>query len=621
MRFSIILVLCLLGCGAALSAQTATLTVLNGYGSGTYRQGDTIHIWAKEFAVDSVFAGWESPTSSMEVARWNEWHTTVIMRGSQAIIRAKFRYANPLPFSLTQFRIRGANRTVWYAFPAKPIGIITLHHFTNGTGNLWVTRTEYRQFCHAAFARGYALLAFSADEVERGDQNGNGLKQWQALPIDASQNMDHAITQMLIDSLIGYGVITRQTPRYAVGMSVGGGYTLGVAMSLGFNAWVNFCSGGSPAICDTTRIPGIFCPAENDANREDDIGGNTIKAFGNYRTLQKRGVRSEYLLNTLHPLYPERFARVDGINKATSIALYNELQSKGLLDSLHRPNMLPDSLEKGIRYTTLFPEFSRLKEDLWKEALYQYRVAYADHEFHADYTNAILDFFDSVRPVAPSTGAYCDSIVIDSVTIQTEQPFRGDLMIHFRNESQKWWAYPILQCMLAPNPYYTPDTKESILSLFNAKGDFANGRTHFNFHLTKTTPPADVPKDVTISGTAMLRLLNEQSFTYDTCTYAFSFKPYREGASAVDNDESNLRGGWNISPNPCNEHCVITGNGLIGRGRIILTDILGNQLENIDITEPVRQLTIATNHLPSGVYQLRMVTETGIESTLVSILR
>ncbi len=605
MRLSCTLCLIFLGTVAALYSQSTTLTVLNGYGSGEYKQGDTIHIWAREFAEDSVFAGWETSLSSAEVGRWNEWHTTIILRGSSGVIRAKFRYSKPLQFSQTTFRILGADRNVWYAFPPNPRGLITLHHFTNGTGNLWTSRTEYRQFCHAAYDKGYALLAYNADEVERGDQTGNGLKQWLATPIDIDKNIDHKVTRIMLDSLIARGVIAKITPLYAVGMSVGGGYTMGVALSLGFNGWANYCSGGNSAIADSTHIPGLLCPAQNDANREDDIGGNTIKAYQNYLKLQQRGIKSGYLLNTLHPLYPERFARVKGINKTKSITLFNELKSGGWLDSLNRPLLLPDSLEEGIRYTALFPEFSAINEDLWKEALYQYRVAYADHEFHSDFTYTTLSFFDSLQKSTAPEPAICDSIFIDSMKIMTEQPFIGDLMIYFRNESSQWSSYPILKCKLEDNQYYTANPENNVRSVFDNKGGFSNGRTQFTANLIKTTPPHSVPKDFVLKGIATLCLQDEKLLTRDTCTFAVNFKPNTSEATSIEENPVEDLHGLVISPVPAeNSASIEYPDKLLGVENIEIINMYGTVAKS---TRPLGSKTVIDiSELPMGSYIVRI---------------
>ncbi len=608
MRFCILFYVIILSFLSVVYSQPATtLTVLNGYGSGEYKQGDTIHIWAKEFAGDSVFAGWETSLSSAEVARWNEWHTTIILRGSSGVINARFRYSKPLQFTQTTFRIIGADRNVWYAFPPNPRGLITLHHFTNGTGNLWTSRTEYRQFCHAAYDRGYALLAYNADEVERGDQTGNGLKQWLATPIDIDKNIDHKVTRIMLDSLIARGVITKNTPLFAVGMSVGGGYTMGVSMSLGFKGWANYCSGGNPAIADSTHIPGLFCPAENDANREDDIGGNTIKAYQNYLKLQQRGIKSGYLLNTLHPLYPERFARVNGIGKAKSIALFNELKNGGWLDSLNHPLLLPDSLEKGIRYTSLFPEFSALNEELWKEALYQYRVAYADHEFHSDFTNTTLNFFDSLQKATTQIPAICDSIYIDSMKILTEQPFIGDLMIYFRNESSIWSSYPILYCKLEDNPYYAANPASNVGSVFDKKGGFSNGRTPFNVNLTKTTPPLSVPKDFILKGTATLCLQDEQLFSRDTCVFAISFKPNTSNATLIDENLHDTLHGLVVSPIPAvNSISIEYPCPQLGTANVEIINMYGTTVKSAEHTQNKTVFNISD--LPIGNYITRIGT-------------
>lgn len=406
------------------------LQVENGYGSGSYAEGDTVYIWAKEFAEDSVFKRWTSTTPIARLFEPMEWNTRLIMPAADVQLHADFAYSPPLQWGETDVRIGALSKHVWFSIPGNPRAIITLHHFTNGRGKVWTERTEYTQFCHAARALGYALLAYNCDEVDRGSQDGNQLDQWKGLPIAIDANPDHYYTRALLDSLIKRGLISATTPVFGVGMSVGGGYTLGVSMALGYKAWANYCSGGQLAIADTTRIPGIQAPAINDANAEDaPPGENNKRAREVYERLVERGVSARWLQNLAQPLYPERFARVQGISKATSRALFSELQQGGFLDMNNIPIVQSDTLEYFIKNRpALLPQFSSLSERLWKEALFQYRVAYADHEFHTNYSYATLRFFEDVLNTSSTKDAEAEQFTRNVSVVP--QPSLGDVCIH-----------------------------------------------------------------------------------------------------------------------------------------------------------------------------------------------
>lgn len=378
-----------------LTAQSYKLTVLNGYGSGVFKAGDTVMVWSKAIPNDSVFNGWNQDVKVKCMITPREWTSGIIMPATDITITATFMYAEPLQWNEADVDVGFVKKHVWYSIPKNPIALITLHHFTNGRGKLWTERTEYTQFAHAARAMGFGLLAYNCDEVDSGPQDNDNKDQWKAFPVSVTQNPDHKATRALLDSLIARNLVTEQTPLFAVGMSVGGGYTLSVAMTLGYTAWANYCSGGPITIADSTTIPGIQAPAINDANADDaPIGENNKKAREVYEKLIGRGVRCEWMQNQPQPLYPQRFARISGVTIAKSTAMLNQLRDKGFLYPNDIPKIQSDTLEYVIKnYPAVLSEFSTLPETQWKEALYQYRVAFADHEFHSNFTYATLDFF------------------------------------------------------------------------------------------------------------------------------------------------------------------------------------------------------------------------------------
>jgi len=380
------------------NAQEFRLTVQNGYGSGVYKAGDTVRVWANKFLPDSVFNGWGQSIKLRFIISPREWNTLLIMPGVDVTVTATFAYSAPLRWNEADVDLGFVKKHVWFSVPNNPRGLITLHHFTNGRGKVWTERTEYTQFCHAATAMGFGLLAYNCDEVDRGPQDNDKLDQWKAFPVSATENPDHRSIRAMLDSLIRRGTIISTTPVFAVGMSVGGGYTLSVATVLGYKAWANYCSGGPLAIADFTTVPGIQAPAINDANGDDvPIGENNKKAREVFEKLSTRGIRCEWLQNLPQPLYPQRFARIEGITIQKSTALFRQLKENGFLDTNNIPKIQGDTLEYVIRkFPNVLTEFSSLPENLWKEALYQYRVAYADHEFHSNFTYATLYFFESI---------------------------------------------------------------------------------------------------------------------------------------------------------------------------------------------------------------------------------
>src|SRR5690349_2513382 len=54
------------------------VTVTNGYGSGLYKAGDTVHIFCSALAGNQVFSSWSGSEVSLLNAA-DEWHTWFIM--------------------------------------------------------------------------------------------------------------------------------------------------------------------------------------------------------------------------------------------------------------------------------------------------------------------------------------------------------------------------------------------------------------------------------------------------------------------------------------------------------------------------------------------------------------
>jgi hypothetical protein len=70
----------------------------------------------------------------------------------------------------------------------------------------------------------------------------------------------------------------------------------------------------------------------NDNNPSVGAAGNA-EAFSDFNSFTGRGVCSKYFINERSPIYPERFARSGAISTTQSVAIYNELKSKGYIDN------------------------------------------------------------------------------------------------------------------------------------------------------------------------------------------------------------------------------------------------------------------------------------------------
>ena len=268
--------------GNSVKPDQYQLRVENGYGSGEYRPGDTIHIWSKT-PDERSFVGWEGNTENLY--RKDEWHTWLIMPETDLTVQG-ITVPN---FSATVGEIsvmgRHTLKNVKYQLPARPKGIIFLFHGTGGSANGWFTRIEKPQFVQDAIQRGFGIIATDAEEVDLGDLDGNEKIRWSPTPVGVESNVDHANIQAIVDTMLARRIITSETPLFALGMSNGGAYAPSVALSLGFTASAAYCADGIDAIYQATTIPNIFCMGANDGNEQTSVE----EAFENYERLVNRG--------------------------------------------------------------------------------------------------------------------------------------------------------------------------------------------------------------------------------------------------------------------------------------------------------------------------------------------
>ena len=189
-------------------AQTFNLTVNNGYGSGNYRAGDTVHVWSKEIPANSVFDKWTGNTGNL--ADLGEWHTTLVMPAGNTTLTANFRSVAPYTIKLEQ--IRGVNnlKDVYYYFPAQYKGVIYFSHGSGGDADNWIDVIENRQMVKDAIADTFAAVITEAEEITLNtDLDGDGKMRWSTFPLDSVANIDMANIKAITDTLIKRGVMKR----------------------------------------------------------------------------------------------------------------------------------------------------------------------------------------------------------------------------------------------------------------------------------------------------------------------------------------------------------------------------------------------------------------------------
>ena len=144
-----------------------------------------------------------------------------------------------------------------------------------------------------------------------------------------------------------------------------------------------------------SNIPLQFCMARFDNNENVGPTGNA-NALTNSQTFTSRGICSKYYMQEHSPLYPERFARKGDITIAKSTSVFNELKSKGFLNSKNYFIGFSDALTTAYQANpTSFPELNSLNILQRLTVIEQIDLAIADHQMYSDYNRATLKFLNT----------------------------------------------------------------------------------------------------------------------------------------------------------------------------------------------------------------------------------
>jgi hypothetical protein len=376
------------------NSDSATVTVVNGYGSGTYKIGDTVHVWSNPAADSYVFDQWTGYTSLLQNS--GEWHNLFVMPAQNVTLTANQKAITPFTLKIEKIKGVSISKNVYYYFPVTQKGVAFLLHGSGGSALNLVINYEWMQMIKDLVAAGYAVIVTEAEESSLNtDLNGNGSLQWKTTPIDSTTNVDLGNIKAIRDTFYARGYTNSSVPLYSIGMSNGGAFSCCLSYLYKFKSSVSYCAQAYKAIFDVSTTPYQFCMAKNDDRPEVGATGNA-DALTNSQGLNSRGVCSKYFLNDRSPVYPERFARRSDISVATSTALFKEFQHNNWLTAKNFLKAASDSISKVcLANTGVYPTYNALNLLQRDFVNMEIDVMFAGHQFYSDLNKSTIRFLDS----------------------------------------------------------------------------------------------------------------------------------------------------------------------------------------------------------------------------------
>lgn len=331
MKIQVLWCVLLIAC-KSITAQSQSLTVLNGYGSGLYQSGDTVDIWSEAFHGRSYFETWSGDIEMLSDPL--DWHARLIMPDHDVTIEAVIKDL-PADIIFDNIQIPGVDtlKDVWYAYPEdlEINGVVWLFHGTNGTGKNWFVNTNMFTCVKRLLAAGYATISLDCEEkTYNEDFNSDGIFRWD-YTFDSLQNIDLRNVKAIRDTLISRGFLQSTTTHIAYGYSAGGAFATHIATQLQWHSGISHNSAGVPWVAEFGLTPMLYSMTVNDNHPEVGSEGNA-QAEANNNELLGRGICSRFLLTPPQPLYPERFNRDSTISLALSTAIFNEMKNNQVIN-------------------------------------------------------------------------------------------------------------------------------------------------------------------------------------------------------------------------------------------------------------------------------------------------
>lgn len=377
-------------------AQTRSVTVEEGYGSGRYAAGDTIHIYAREEKPVEAFDHWSGDTMWLENP--GEWHSKVLVPNKDIHVKANFIKV-PSGAQLQFERLQGDDtlKPVLYYFPTDANATKALVWIFHGTGGNYLTipdQVDGYLLIKRLIANGYAVAVSECDEATfKTDFSGDGNIRWNYAAIKDS-NPDMTNHFLFMDYFTARAWMRPGLPVFGLGFSAGGSFSLANGPLMNFKKAASFCGVGTKRVGEFSLMPSFWTMGVNDNHPDVGREGNDTARM-NYEKLLARGVCAEFNMFRPSPFYPEFFRRIPGIDSSRSSDIYNEMKFAGAIDNENYMKLFPDQLkEKVIANPALYPALTSLNLEQVDELDKQMIIMNAGHTVHSHYTGKVIKFFE-----------------------------------------------------------------------------------------------------------------------------------------------------------------------------------------------------------------------------------
>lgn len=377
------------------SKSTFNLTVNNGYGSGSYNQNDTVHIWSQQID-GKVFTNWSGDTQYLESP--NEYHSRVIIPNKPVVVSANYATLSST-MKLSEVSIKGAkeNKNVFLYMPPKNKikAVVWIFHGSGGNALNMVTNIETRQFIDLMMTKDYGIVAITSEESQDNtDYNNDGELRW-TYGLDSTLT-DIANVRAIRDTLINRGAIDKSTAHIAYGWSAGGAFTEFVVNVLNWKAAVAHTVSGSSLMSMNANKPFFINIGLNDDHPNVGPTGNA-EARVNIKNYQSRGVCAQLYESKAAPLFPERFDRSNLISEVLSKSIFNEIKSNGGLDQNNYMVSTSGKLKQAVGVTPgKFPVIRSLTSQQQDDVIQEMAATNSEHMVKADINNQIILFIENL---------------------------------------------------------------------------------------------------------------------------------------------------------------------------------------------------------------------------------
>jgi CubicO group peptidase (beta-lactamase class C family) len=339
-------------------------------GGGPTPAGSSASLFARAPSATERFLGWIGDGPALADPRG--WRQDLAMPARDLTLAARFETLPALP-TPREDSVNGS-RYRWL-LPEVPRGLVFSFHGSGGSGDLPFRKAEARRLTQLLLARGFGVVGL--DSVNRVD------RQWN--PQFALTNPDVVNVQAILSRFRAEGRVGADTPIYCEGTSNGGGFCSRISALLGFRGQSLMISDGVQAVLAQARVPTFWTLGRNDTVLAP---GAIDRARAAAESFASRGVPAELHLVEPSSVYPDRFARIEGVSVEQSRTLVAQLTAAGVLAADGRVLRTPSAAE-------LRAQLSSALEPQAAEIASQLQLAAAEHEYYGDVGHRVVHFFEA----------------------------------------------------------------------------------------------------------------------------------------------------------------------------------------------------------------------------------